>query len=139
MELLLVFDQQVRELSRTDRHAHRAQEVQDLWLAHPICIVKRQDPCSDSGSKLTSVARWKRCQIRPLLAGRGVFFFPEPDVLGTKLNILNDDVLIALKLSVGRLSCFTKFTHINPIDHDLSIHVVFEVRFGDSTYFFYYL
>src|SRR5947209_17156481 len=92
MELLLVFDQQVRELSRTDRHAHRAQEVQDLWLAHPICIVKRQDPCSDSGSKLTSVARWKRCQIRPLLAGRVVFL----DRKSTRLNSSHANISYAV-------------------------------------------
>src|SRR5437763_13988890 len=68
MELLLVFDQQVRELSRTDRHAHRLQEVQDLWFAHPICIVQSQDPRSDYGSILTGVTGWQSCQIRLLAA-----------------------------------------------------------------------
>jgi hypothetical protein len=48
MELLLVFDQHSRKLSCTNRHAYCLQKVQDLWLAHPICIVERQDPCPNS-------------------------------------------------------------------------------------------
>src|SRR5256885_1138862 len=95
MELLLVFDQHVRKLSRTDRHANRLQEVQDFWLAHPICIIESQDPRSDSRSKLTGVARWKSRQIRLLVAGRVIFFFAELDVLGTKRNVLHDHILIA--------------------------------------------
>src|SRR6478672_25751 len=69
MEDLLVFDQHGREVSRTDRHAHCVQEVQNLWLTHPTCIVQRQDPGFDSGSKLSAVARGKGRQIR-LLVGR---------------------------------------------------------------------
>ena len=95
MERLLVFDQQVRELSGADVHANGLQEVEDFWFTHARCVVKRQGPCSDSGSKLTSVARWKRCQIRPFLAGRGVFLFAERDILGAELTILDDHVLIA--------------------------------------------
>src|SRR5205085_8744305 len=134
MELPLVFDQHGRELSRTHRHAYRLQEVQDFWLTHPICIIESQDPCSDSGSKLTGVARWKSRQIRPFVAGRGVFFFTEPDVLGTKRNVLHDDVLIALKLSISRHGFFINLHHLNPIDPDLSMLGGFVVRFGDTTF-----
>src|SRR5947209_10045674 len=95
MEQPLVFYQKVGELSSTDRHANCLQEVQDFRLAHPCCVVESQDPRSDSGSKLTGVASWKSRQIRPFLTGRVVFFFAEPNVLGTKRNILHDDVLIA--------------------------------------------
>src|SRR6266487_1448368 len=94
MERLLVFDQQVRDLSRADCEAHRPQKIQDLWLAHPICIVESQDPCSDTRSKLTAVASWKSCQRGPFLAGGVIFFFTELDVLGPKCNVLHDDILI---------------------------------------------
>src|ERR1700692_30943 len=69
MELLLVLDQQARKLPRTDRHSHGLQEVQDFRLAHPICVVQSQDPCSHFRSKLACVACRKISQIRPLLAG----------------------------------------------------------------------
>src|SRR5258708_1663924 len=69
MELLLVFDEQVRELSRTDQQANGLQKVQDFWLAHPICIVQRQDPRSHFRPKLALVACRKISQIRSPIAG----------------------------------------------------------------------
>src|SRR5450759_5449185 len=102
-------------------------------LAHPICIVKRQDPFSDSGSKLTRVARWKRCQIRPFLARRVVFFFAEPDVVGPKRNVLYDDVLIALELSVGWHACFTNLQHLNLINPDMGMLVLSLIHISEPT------
>src|SRR5258708_20870989 len=75
MELLLVFDKQVRELSCAHQHANRLQEVQNFWLTHSTSVVECQHPGSDSRPKLALLPSSHFSQIRPLLPRLQVFFF----------------------------------------------------------------
>ena len=104
MELLLVFDQQIRKLSGTDAHSNGLQELEDFRFTHPTRVVESQHPSSHSWSKLAFVTARHFCQIGLLLAGRGVFLFPKLDILRAKLNVLDDDFLVALELCILRQS-----------------------------------
>ncbi len=136
MEQLLVFDQQIGELSRADRHSYRVQEVQNIGLAHPICIVQRQDPCFDSGSKLTVVAGWKRRQIGLFVTGRVIFFFAKSDAVRAKRNVLHNHLFIAFKLSIIGQEVLLNLDHLDPVNLDLGLLIGFAVGCGLITFFF---
>src|SRR5579859_4938675 len=121
MEDLLVLDQDVGDLPRADRQAHRFQQFFDLRLTHPRSIGQREDPRPHAGAKLAVVARGQGGQIRPLRARRVELLFAEQHVVGSKDNVLDDHIHIALELGIGRQGLRIYLADLLPIDHHVPL------------------
>ncbi len=120
VELLLLFDQQVGDLSLRDRDPDVLEKFFDLGFTGVDGIVQYYRRGFDPRPKLPLIARWQLGQIGLLLTRRIKLLFPKTDIVRRNLNILHDNVLVPFELGIQRQLSRINFDHFFPVNFDLT-------------------
>ncbi len=97
-----VLCQQPRDLLRRDRQPGVVEQGVEVWLTHPARVDEPEGETADAGSKLAVIAGGQLGTETAMQRGRIVNRLAEADRLHAQLDLLNDDVLVAFELGIGR-------------------------------------